>query len=86
MPSHDGDPNRAALVDFLSSEGAARLSHAGGRTLLDHLVGTYSIVRRWAQPTWLQHAALIHSVYATEAYERQLISPARRDEVAAVAG
>ena len=86
MPSHNGDPNRAGLVDFLSSAGAARLSHAGGRTLLDHLVGTYSIVRRWAQPTWLQHAALIHSVYATEAYERQLISPARRDEVAAVAG
>jgi hypothetical protein len=34
----------------------------------------------------LQHAALIHSVYGTESYERQLLPAARRAEVAAVAG
>src|SRR5438552_237476 len=74
------------LVAFLRAEGARGQPHAGGRTLLDHLEETAAIVRRWGQPAWLQNAALIHSVYGTEAYDRRLISPARREEVAAVAG
>jgi aspartate beta-hydroxylase len=74
------------LLGFLTAEGAATLAHAGGRSLLDHLVETSAIVGRWGQPEWMARAALIHSVYGTEAYERELISAARRDEVAAVAG
>jgi Aspartyl/Asparaginyl beta-hydroxylase len=54
--------------------------------LLDHLEGTYQIVRRWDQPAWLQHAALIHSVYGTDVYGQQLLPEARRHEVAAAAG
>lgn len=83
MSSHDGD---AALVAFLESEGAGELSHGGGRALLDHLVETSCIVRRWGQPEWLARAALIHSVYGTEAYHPQLVSLSRRAEIAAVAG
>jgi Aspartyl/Asparaginyl beta-hydroxylase/Domain of unknown function (DUF6817) len=83
VSGHDGD---AALVAFLESEGAGAFSHGGGRTLVDHLVETSFIVRRWGQPGWLAHAALIHSVYGTEAYHPQLVSLSRRDEVAAVAG
>jgi hypothetical protein len=75
-----------AIVAFLEGEGAAELGHAGGRTLLDHLLGTYSVARRWGQPMWLAHAALIHSVYGTDAYDRQLLSEARRDDLVAVAG
>ena len=87
MSSHEQpDATADALVDLLRAERAADLRHGGGRTLLDHLVGTYCIVRRWGQPAWLQHAALVHSVYGTEVYERQLVSPARRGDVAAVAG
>src|SRR5438270_4331408 len=74
------------LIAFLHDAGAGRHPHGAERSLLDHLVGTCEIMRRWEQPAWLQHAALIHSVYGTEAYQRQLVSLARRDEVAAVAG
>src|SRR5437660_4179946 len=75
-----------ATVAFLRAEGADRRPHAGGRALLDHLCGTAAIVSRWEQPDWLVRAALIHSVYGTEAYDQQLIDPGRRREVVAVAG
>jgi len=74
------------LVALLDAEGAGKLSHSRGRSLLDHLVETSCIVRRWGQPEWLAEAALIHSVYGTEAFGRELISVARRDDVAGVAG
>jgi Aspartyl/Asparaginyl beta-hydroxylase/Domain of unknown function (DUF6817) len=80
------DPVALALIDLLRAEGAAGFGHAGGQTLLEHLVGTYRTVRRWGQPVWLQHAALIHSVYGTEAYHLELLSLERREELAAVAG
>ncbi len=80
------DPTAEAIVGFLRCEGAASLHHAGTSTLLDHLLGTYAILRRWGQPAWLAHAALIHSVYGTDAYRRQLLSPLRRDEVAVITG
>jgi aspartate beta-hydroxylase len=73
-------------VAFLRAAGADRRPHAGGRALLDHLCGTAEIVSRWEQPDWLVRAALIHSVYGTEAYDQQLIDPGRRAEVVAVAG
>ena len=85
-PDTPDDAAADAVIAFLRSEGAGGLRHAGGRTLLDHLLGTYAIVRRWDQPAWLQHAALIHSVYGTESYDRRLISPERRNELVAVGG
>jgi aspartate beta-hydroxylase len=81
------EDNRAqSIIAFLRAEGAGRMHHAGARTLLDHLVGTYELARRWQQPEWLQHAALVHSIYGTDAFHEQLIAPSRRAEVAAVAG
>ena len=80
------DATADEVTAILRSEGAERLRHGGGRTLLDHLVGTYSVVRRWGQPVWLQRAALIHSVYGTDSYDRQLFPLARRNELAAAAG
>ena len=82
-----GDDRTAeAIVRLLRSEGARRLRHAGKRELLDHLVGTYRIVRCWGQSIWLQHAALIHSVYGTDAYAEELFPLSRRHELVAVAG
>src|SRR5215471_16791341 len=75
-----------SLIAFLEREGAANLHHSHGRTLLDHLVETYAILRRWNQPVWLQHAGLIHSVYSTDAFEHQLLAPARRPELSALIG
>ncbi|HEY2319519.1 MAG TPA: aspartyl/asparaginyl beta-hydroxylase domain-containing protein [Solirubrobacteraceae bacterium] len=75
-----------AIIGLLRAEGADRRPHAGGRTLLDHLRETAAIVHRWGQPDWLVLAALIHSVYGTDAYHHHLIAPARREELAAAAG
>jgi aspartyl/asparaginyl beta-hydroxylase/uncharacterized protein DUF6817 len=80
------DPIADRAIAFLQAEGADHRGHSGGRSLLEHLIGTYEILRRWEQPSWLQHAALIHSVYGTEAYRHQLIPPTRRREVSALVG
>jgi aspartate beta-hydroxylase len=80
------DETADTLISFLESEGAASLAHTGERSLLDHLVGVYEIVRRWNQSSVLQHAALIHSVYGTDVYHQQLLPVFRRAEVAEIAG
>ena len=76
----------AALIEFLRAEGAGELRHGGGRTLLEHLVETCNVIRRWRQPAWLQHAALLHSVYGTDVYHRQLLPLSRRDALRRLAG
>lgn len=75
-----------AVVPFLRRLGADELPHGTGRTLLGHLRGCEAIAERWEQPDWLCRAALLHSVYGTDAYRRRLIARDRRDEVRAVAG
>jgi aspartate beta-hydroxylase len=75
-----------AVVSFLRSEGAGAVRHYAGRTLLDHLVQTAAIVRRWGQPEWLEGAALLHSVYGTDVYRERLLALSRRGEVASLAG
>jgi Aspartyl/Asparaginyl beta-hydroxylase len=86
-PGRDIDDDTArAILDVLRVHGADGLRHGHGRTLLDHLVGTYLIVRSWREPVWLQHAALIHSVYGTDAYDEQLFLLSARRELATVAG
>lgn len=88
MPSGTPAPDEVArsLIALLRREGAATASHAGGRTLLEHLIGTYEIVGRWEQPRWLQHAALAHSIYGTDAYHPQLVPFSHRHDVAAIVG
>jgi len=83
---HGADPSGSSLVGFLDDEGAGELRHAAGRSLLDHLLETCAIVRRWGQPEWLAHAALLHSVYGTDRYSRQLIDVSRRAEISELAG
>ncbi|HEV3127653.1 MAG TPA: aspartyl/asparaginyl beta-hydroxylase domain-containing protein [Solirubrobacteraceae bacterium] len=75
-----------SIIEFLRSEGAGELPHGRSRPLLDHLIGTYEILHRWGQPEWLQRAGLLHSVYGTDAYDRELLSAGRRAEVAGLAG
>jgi aspartate beta-hydroxylase len=74
------------VVGFLRQRGADGHPHAGGRTLLDHLIGTAAILRRWGLPPAVQRAGLIHSVYGTETYRRAVAGAGDREEVAAVAG
>jgi len=76
----------AALTEFLRAEGAGELRHGGGRTLLEHLIETCNVVRRWRQPAWIQHAALLHSVYGTDVYHGQLLPLSRRAALRRLAG
>ena len=82
----EGDATAARVIDFLRSEGAGDLHHAGARTLLAHLVGSYEIVRRWEQSAVMAHAALIHSIYGTDVYARPLLPLSRRRELIALVG
>jgi Aspartyl/Asparaginyl beta-hydroxylase len=70
----------------LQVEGASEMRHGAGRSLFDHLVGTYAIVRRWEQPDWLAHAALLHSVYGTDRYRQELCPLSCRSRVSRLAG
>jgi len=82
----DRDPVAGALVSLLRERGAAAAAHGRGRTLLDHLIGTAEIVRRWGQPPLLQHASLLHSVYGTDAYAPALLAEPDRETVRRLAG
>ena len=80
------DPHAESIIGFLRDAGAAELRHSGAGTLLDHLAGTYAILRRWHQPQWLTHAGLLHSVYGTLAFREELLPVSRRRELAELAG
>jgi aspartate beta-hydroxylase len=62
------------------------MPHAGGRSLLEHLIGTAELLDRWGQPDAIRRAALIHSVYGTEVYRHAIAGQKDRAELAAVAG
>jgi Aspartyl/Asparaginyl beta-hydroxylase/Domain of unknown function (DUF6817) len=80
------DLRAARIATFLRAAGAAEHRHGGGRSLLDHLLGTYDLVRRWNQPVWLCHAALVHSVYGTDVHDRPLLSASSRGDLGELAG
>jgi aspartate beta-hydroxylase len=82
----ENDATAARVIDFLRSEGAGDLGHAGSRTLLAHLVSSYEIAKRWEQSTVIAHAALVHSVYGTDVYARPLLPLTRRHELITLIG
>ena len=65
-PGAGADRSALSLIALLEANGAGEMRHAGGRSLLDHLVETSAIVRRWGQPDWIANAALVHSAYGTD--------------------
>lgn len=72
-------------VELLRASGAHTFPHSG-RTLLDHLVGTYRILKDWGNPEPVCAGGLFHSVYGTNVFRRQIIKPWQRDQVRAVIG
>jgi hypothetical protein len=81
-----GSEDTEAILTFLRDRGAGELPHARGRSLLEHLTETAAILGRWHQPEWLRRAALLHSVYGTDAYRRRLLGESDRDAVVELAG
>jgi hypothetical protein len=74
------------ITAFLRDCGAEEFPHAHKRTLYGHLLGTRNILARWSQSVSLQIAGLLHSIYSTDKYQRQLIEFSRRSEVQEFAG
>ncbi|WP_283137724.1 DUF6817 domain-containing protein [Rhizohabitans arisaemae] len=72
-------------VALLRTCGADRVPHSG-RTLLDHLTGTARILDSWAEPDWVVHGGLLHSVYGSPAGGRPLLTPGARPVVRSVVG
>jgi hypothetical protein len=74
------------ITSFLRDRGAEQFPHAHQRALYEHLLGTREILGRWSQPASLQLAGLLHSIYSTDKYHRQLMEFSRRTEVRELAG
>jgi hypothetical protein len=74
------------ITSLLRDRGAEQFPHAHQRALYEHLLGTREILGRWSQPASLQLAGLLHSIYSTDKYHRQLMGFSRRTEVRELAG
>ncbi len=62
---------------LLREIGAERIPHSG-RTLYDHLTGTYALLRRWESSPSTCRAGLFHSVYGTQTFDVSLMDLAQR--------
>jgi hypothetical protein len=74
------------LLERLRAFGAAGVQHARGRTLFDHARETALIVEAWEQPEAVCRAALFHSIYGTDAFERPTVPLGERERVRAAIG
>jgi len=72
-------------IDFLESIGCGEVMHSG-RTLLEHLIGTYKILDEGFAPLYVCDAGLFHSVYGTAYFKPKTISLDNRDIVKDVIG
>lgn len=72
-------------IDFLESIGCGETEHSG-RTLLEHLIGTYKILDEGFAPLHVCDAGLFHSVYGTAYFKPKTISLDNRDIVKNIIG
>lgn len=73
------------MLRVLLRSGAMQTAHSG-RTLFDHLLGTYNMLFHWGQPQAVCLAGLFHSIYGTNAFLRQSLQASQRAELQAVIG
>jgi hypothetical protein len=78
-------PGIAAAAELLASRGAAEIPHPGG-TLLAHLERVHALLAQWGARPALRLAGLCHAFYGTDGFAVALGDPARRDQLAAIAG
>tara|TARA_R100001377_G_C3114210_1_gene83693 strand:+ start:122 stop:496 length:375 start_codon:yes stop_codon:yes gene_type:complete len=70
-------------INFLKNIEANTKSHSG-RTLIDHLIGVYNILKNDGAPQYLQDAGLFHSIYGTVIFKHQ--STNNRDAIIELIG
>jgi len=57
-----------------------------GRTLMDHLLGTYRLLEQWGNPHLICLSGLFHSIYGTKYYQANTISLESRGEIQSLIG
>jgi hypothetical protein len=77
------DPCVPLLLELAPA--AAGMDH-GGRSFIDHLIGTWWILNQWKQPRFICRAGLLHSCYSTSFYPHALFSLRERTLVRALIG
>lgn len=72
-------------LDLLHELTADESPHSG-RTLLEHLTGTYELLEQWGNPKDVCIAGLFHSIYGTQYYTVQSTSLSDRKRIVDVIG
>lgn len=67
-------------VDFLIAQGAGDTAHSG-RTLLDHLVNTYILLKDMGADEDVALAGLFHSVYGTNIFKTSVVDDAQTNAI-----
>ena len=70
---------------LLKSSGAMQATH-GERTLFGHLMGTHDLLKAWGNSEPVCLAGLFHSIYGTNAFERQCLATDQRHTLQAAIG
>jgi hypothetical protein len=75
-----GDPLRDQLSIVLTEYGAGGVSHSK-RSLLDHLLGTFDLLRKWNCDSAICAGGGLHSIYGTAYFKNVLVSQIHRDAI-----
>lgn len=76
---------RERIVNYLKSFGCFEIKHSG-RSLGDHLIGTYDILVQVNAPEYVQVAGAIHSIYGTNVFTTGTFLESERDAVSSIFG
>jgi hypothetical protein len=72
--------NRSFLIAFLQKTGTGNTAHSGS-SLMEHLVGTYDILKEWKCTESVCIAGGLHSIYGTNIFTKQSLSEKDRSMV-----
>jgi hypothetical protein len=76
---------RKSLDDFLIEVGADSTPHSG-RTLREHLLGTFDLLSKWQCSEIVCLAGGLHSIYGTNVFKKKTLSGSAREHVKALFG
>jgi len=77
--------NAKVIINRLEEFGILKQGHTG-RSLIEHLEGTYNILKKWNCCEDLCLAGLCHSIYGTESYKKQTVPLESRTSVKKLIG
>jgi hypothetical protein len=72
LESTDATVQYREIVAFLESRAAGQVAHVA-RSLVEHLDGTYELLRSWGNTRDVCHAGLCHAAYGTDGFATALL-------------